>query len=234
MLLALVQVSIGQSCPGCTGTIKTYQRAASVEVNSGNNTFNNESWLSNGIPVNTNIARFNTAGNFIWRSNNATTIRGIVLEGNANLVLVRSNDGNNAVFIIQGTSLADKGCITVRSGSTLTLRYISNLNNVTVCVEEGGRIVFDGRNEDRNDYLFNGVDINLQGPGAKIEFGEADIILGLDGVTFTGYTGSGCTLNEDGSYTLPSPIPNIIADPVTNNITQTHGQFLVWLLMGGR
>jgi hypothetical protein len=218
MLLFPAQVSIGQSCPGCTGTIKTYQRAASDEVNNGNITFNNESWLSKGIPGNTDIALFNTAGNFTWRPNNATTIRGLVLEGNANLVLDRSNDGNNAVFIIEGSSPSNKGCITVRSGSTLTLRYISNLNNVTICVEEGGRIIFDARDEDRNDYLFNGVDINLQGPGAKIEFGDADINLGLGGVTVTGYTGSGCTLNQNGTYSLPSPPPNIIADPSTTNL----------------
>ncbi|MCL6258654.1 T9SS C-terminal target domain-containing protein [Aquiflexum sp. TKW24L] len=227
--MASAQVSIGQSCPGCTGTIKTYTRADSVEVNSGNNNFNRDSWSPINVPGVNDIARFSTAGNFTWRPNNATTIKGVVLEGNANLLLDRSNDGNNAVFIIQGSSAADKGCITVRSGSTLTLRYISNLNNVTICVEEGGRIVFDARDEDRNDYLFNGVDINLQGPGAQIEFGDADINLGLGGVTVTGYTGSGCILNQDGSYTLPSPVPNIIADPSTTNLAA----FCNFLTAGG-
>jgi hypothetical protein len=217
MVFAFPIAGMGQSCTGCLGT-KTYTRAASVGVNSGNNDFNRGSWSPTNVPGSNDIVVFDTSGDFSWRPNNSTTIKGVVLEGNANLVLDRSSEGNNAAFIIEGGSPTDKGCITVKSGSTLTLRYISNLNNVIICVEEGGRIVFDARNEERNDYLFNGVDINLQGPGALIEFGDADINLGLGGITVSGYTGGGCNLNSDGSYTLPNPIPNIIADPSKTNV----------------
>jgi hypothetical protein len=217
MIFAFPMAGMGQSCTGCLGT-KTYTRAASVGVNSGNNNFNRDSWSPIFVPGSNDIVVFNTSGDFSWRPNNSTTIKGVVLEGNANLVLDRSSEGNNAAFIIEGNSPTDKGCITVKSGSTLTLRYISNLNNVIICVEEGGRIIFDARNEERNDYLFNGVDINLQGPGALIEFGDADIDLGLGGVTVSGYNGGGCNLNPDGSYTLPNPVPNIIADPSKTNV----------------
>lgn len=222
LIYAFINIAIplkgkAQSCIGCLST-KTYTEAASVGVNSGNNNFNRDSWSPRDVPGNNDIVLFNTSGDFSWRPNNSTTIKGVVLEGNANLVLDRSSEGNNAAFIIEGSSPTDKGCITVKSGSTLTLRYISNLNNVIICVEEGGRIVFDARDEDRNDYLFNDVDINLQGPGAQIEFGDADINLGLGGITVSGYNGGGCNLNPDGSYTLPNPVPNIIADPSKTNV----------------
>lgn len=212
-LLLFVSQKASATCPTCTGDIKRYRSTANINVN-----INNNSWDPNGSPNTNQIARFNDGRNYTWIANNQS-IKGIILEGNSNLILDRGNQGNSPSFEIGGTSPTDKGCIIIRNGSTLTLRYITNLKNVNICVEEGGKLIIDSRSEDRNDYTFDGVDIDLQGPGAEIEFGEADIILD-GGLTISGYTGQGCTLNADGSYTLPDPIPNISADPDMTNIPQ--------------
>lgn len=211
------------SCPDCLGNIKTYRTGATNNVNSGNNNTNNSTWDPNGTPGSSDIARFTENRSFTWLANNES-IRGIILEGNSKLTLDRPNEGDNPSFVIGGTP-QNRGCIIIKNGSTLTLRYISNLVNVNICVEDGGKLVVDSRSESRNDYLFNGVDITLNGPNAKIEFGEADINVGNQGLGISGYTGQGCTLNADGSYSLPSPPPNITADPSKTNI-QDFCEFL--------
>lgn len=207
------------NCPNCTGSIKDYRTTSPTSVNNSNNPTNDTFWNSSGSPGNSDIARFNDGRNYEWIPNNTTTIRGIILENGSDLILNRFGQGSTPSFVIQGT-VANPGCIIVRNGSILDLKYISNLVNVNVCVEEGGRIIFDSRDEDRNDFLFNGVNITLQGPDARIEFGEADIILGTGGVSISGYSGgsNGCIRNSDGSLTLPNPTPNVSADPTKTNI----------------
>lgn len=207
------------SCSICTSPSRVYNKSDSYNggVNNGNNNQNNADWDNGDSPGATELAQFNKVGSYSWIPNQETKIKGIVLEGNANLTLNRFGQGITPAFSIGGTSNSNKGCIIVRSGSTLTLKYISNLNFVDICVEEGGKIVFDARDSTRNDYLFNGVEINLKGPNAKVEFGEADIRVGTGGVSFSGYTGDGCTRNADNSLTFPNPLPNISADPTKTN-----------------
>ncbi|TVP51726.1 MAG: T9SS C-terminal target domain-containing protein [Mongoliibacter sp.] len=223
-LISLFQIEVSANCPTCTGSIKTYLGTAPLSVNSGNNNNqNNPFWDLGIVPGSDDIAQFNDGRSYTW-SANGETIKGIILSGNSSLTLDRPNEGNNPSFIIGGTP-TNKGCITIRSGSTLNLKYITNLEHVNICVEDGGKIIIDSRNENRNDYIFNGVDINLGGPNAQIEFGEADIIIGNAGLGISGYTGTGCTLNADGSFSLPNPIPNITADPNKTNI-EDFCQFL--------
>jgi hypothetical protein len=219
LLTFLVQLNAlyGQTCPTCPVT-KNYI-STTLDVTQGNNPAYNLRWQDGVGPGATDIVRFGSEpGDFNWAPVNSTTIKGIVLENGVDLTLDRNSQGNTPVFRIQGTP-SDKGCIVVRSGSTLNLIYISNLVDVNICVEEGGRIVFDARDPARNDYLFQGVDINLQGPNAIIEFGEADINFS-GGLNITGYTGLGCVEDSEGNYILPTPPPNIFADPNSTNVYQ--------------
>lgn len=224
LLCAVISMdSFGQSCPACgtTTNTKTYNISSSLNVDEGNNNQNANNWTPSGSPSSSEIARFNNPNTYTWIPTNTTNIKGLILENNANLILDRSGQGSTPTFIIGGTSESDKGCIVVNSGSTLTLKYISNLINVNICVEPGGEIIFDSRREDRNDFLFNNVEITLQGPDAKISFGEADIIVGTGGVTVIGYSGSpgvGCSRDSNGDLVYPNPMPNISADPTKTDI----------------
>jgi hypothetical protein len=220
LLTFLVQLNVvyGQ-CPDCPVS-KVYTGAPVVPNGNTSSLWQNVPGPGTGTPTSSDIVRFTGDTDYTWVPSSPTTIKGLVVEGDANLTLDRNSQGTTPAFIIQGASESDKGCIVVRSGSTLNLIYISNLVNVNICVEEGGRIVFDARDPTRNDYLFNGVDINLQGPGAIIEFGDADINLGIGGLNITGYTGTGCIEDSNGDYVLPSPPPNIFADPDVTNVYQ--------------
>jgi hypothetical protein len=129
--------------------------------------------------------RFNGANaSYNWTENNLFNLGGIVLQNGADLTLDRGNLGNNPSFAIQGA------CITIGAGSVLNLVYITELRNITICVEDGGKLIMDSRNATRNDYTLDGVQINLQGPNAQLEIGEADFILGSGGVDITGWTGT--------------------------------------------
>lgn len=214
--------SFGQSCPAC-GPSRVYTGTA-LELNTNTNgagaSLADANWSGAGNFSSPSIARFDQNRNYVWKGNDFN-LRGIVLEGGANLTLDRPNDGNNDSFVIGGPDEANKGCIVIKSGSTLTLRYISSLENVTICIESGGELILDSRESDRNDYLFNNVDITLNGPDAKLTFGDADINLGDGNLTIVGYSGTpneGCTEDASGNLFLPNPIPNISADPNKTNL----------------
>ncbi|WP_238542163.1 T9SS type A sorting domain-containing protein [Cecembia lonarensis] len=92
------------------------------------------------------------------------------------------NDGNREAFIIRGFSPTDRGCIIVRDNAVLDLAWISTMENVDICVEGNGKIVFDsddtgaGNRPPRNTYTFDGVVLNLS-PEAEIQIGNANINL---------------------------------------------------------
>ncbi|MEB2780319.1 hypothetical protein U3A58_07930 [Algoriphagus sp. C2-6-M1] len=55
----------------------------------------------------------------------------------------------------------------------------------------------DSRESSRNSFSFEGVVINLQGPDAQLEFGNADInIIGENGLAINGWTGSEVCEND--------------------------------------
>jgi hypothetical protein len=188
--------AIGQSCPTCV-TNKIYESVV-LDVDQNPNPGNR--WNPIGMPAETNIVLFNRDIDYIWDPTVTTTIQGLVLSDGANLTLDKGNSGNTAAFNIVG------GCIVINNGSTLNIKFISELRDATICIEEGGKLIFDARRTDRNSYTFENVLINLQGPDAEIEFGDASIIVEGE-VEIIGYFGNGC---ED-------PNGNIIS---TNAISQ--------------
>ncbi|MEB2776206.1 hypothetical protein SYJ56_12860 [Algoriphagus sp. D3-2-R+10] len=163
-------------CSGCSAN-KTYLGPATV-----NNI--NANWTPTGkINNGSSVTLFNgTNTNYSWAENDLQ-IGGIILSNGADLSLNRSNLGNNPGFSIQG------GCIVIGSGSVLSLIYITELTNVTICIEDGGKLILDSREETRNDFSLDGVQINLQSPNAEIEIGDADFVIGTGGVTISGWTG---------------------------------------------
>lgn len=166
-------------CTGCSAT-KTYNSTSSGTVTNGSTNWSPSGKISNGSA----IVRFNGSNaSYLWEENDLK-IGGIILSNGADLTLDRGNEGNNPGFSIEG------GCISIGAGSNLTLGYISELRNVTICVEEGGKLIIDSRASDRNDFTFENVEINLQGPSSEIVIGEADFILGASGVSISGWTGN--------------------------------------------
>ncbi|WP_332910696.1 hypothetical protein [Algoriphagus boritolerans] len=130
------------------------------------------------------IAKFDRNLNFTWEASDFT-LGGIILTNGADLTLDRPNNGDNPAFTISGQ------CISIGSGSILNLIYITSLSNFTICIEEGGKLILDSRNGGRNTFTFDAVEINLQGPNAAIEFGDAEInIVGEDGLEINGWTGT--------------------------------------------
>lgn len=189
VLLGLALASVpsdfvyGQTCPDC-GSPRTYSTSAPTGVGlAGGN------WTGGGDFSNGEIAKFEDGRDYIWTANNNFNLGGIILRGGSNLTLDRSNQGNQPSFTISGN------CIVIGAGSTLNLIYITSLENVSICIEEGGKLVMDSRREDRDDFIFDGVTIDLQGPGAELEFGQAEIVIeGEDGLIITGWTGDAvCT-----------------------------------------
>lgn len=198
LLTFLVHLNVvyGQTCPSCPSS-KTYN-SNDPDVHPNNN--QGARWSPTGVPGVTDIALFNRKGNFTWDPINEVNISGIVLSDSANLVLDRGNNANFEAFDIVG------GCIVINSGSTLEIKFISKLENVSICIEPGGKLIYDARRTDRNDYTFNGVTITLQ-PGAQIEFGDAEIFIGPGGVTINGYEGDGCD-DMNGNIISTNPISN--------------------------
>ncbi|GAB2625264.1 T9SS C-terminal target domain-containing protein [Belliella aquatica] len=185
LLCASISIdSFGQSCPECVPT-----RAIIPLGNSG--TVNSPTPITVNNPSN-QIFQFTGNGFFSWSTNSTITLRGIVLDPGVYMTLGTANsNGNNDAFKIAGTSATDRGCITVKNGATLNLAWISELQFVDVCVEDGGKIIFDSenaKNGGRNEYTFDGVLITLAGPNAQLNFGDAKITIdrGLDIVGWTG------------------------------------------------
>ncbi len=206
LLCALISFeSIGQSCPEC-GPSRTYE-GSSLELNTQSNGANaslaGANW-SGGTQtfLAGSVARFNQPLNYIWRGNDFN-LGGIVLENGANLTLDRPNEGNDEAFTISGN------CIVVGPGSTLNLIYITSLANIVVCVEDGGKIIFDSRSDTRNEFSFDNVDIRLNGPNAELNFGEAEVNIGAGGLIIEGWTGSAEDLCENGNPPIPGSSGNI-------------------------
>lgn len=183
LCVLFVNHSFGQTCPTCTPNRSETLPNTGTLASPTNVTFNNASG---------NIFKFSGTGFYSWTTNNTISLRGIILEHGVYMTLGSRNQGNTEAFSIIGVSATDRGCIIVKSGATLDLAWISTLKYVDVCVEDGGKIIFDSDddrdNNARNTYTFDGVTINLQGPDAKLEFGDANIniVSGLDIVGWTG------------------------------------------------
>ncbi|UZD21865.1 hypothetical protein [Algoriphagus halophytocola] len=170
-------------CVGCSSD-KTYISKGSGTVINGNSDWTPSGKINNG----SSILRFDGPNAIYHWEENDLRIGGVVLANGAKLSLDRGNQGNNPGFSIQG------GCIVIGSGSSLSMVYITELRDVTICVEEGGSLIMDSREETRNDFTLNGVEINLQGPNSEIVIGEADFTIGSGGVNITGWTGDATDL----------------------------------------
>ncbi|WP_373496530.1 T9SS type A sorting domain-containing protein [Aquiflexum sp.] len=179
--------SMGQNCPICTATSSNTQDAGTLASPRAVSN-NNSGWNAN-FPATTGIALFTDTGFYRWTAggNNTIQIGGLVLESGVTLILDRSNDGVTEAFNIVG------GCIVVKNNSVLDLRYFTALESVDICVEPGGKVIFDSRRGDagvRDDFTFEDVVINLQDPTATLEFGDADIkLLGENGLLINGWSG---------------------------------------------
>lgn len=216
ILVALqVQANQGSSCPTITPTIDftitsgsfgsiTNRRAISPTVNSSS------------------IVRVSQPGFYSWDVNNNNNIRGIIVESGVNLTMGSENPGNTPSFSIVGTT-TEKAYIIVKSGAVLTLDWISNLTNAVVCVEDGGSINFDSeddrRNNIRNSFTFDGVDIVLGGSDAKVNFDNANVVLGSGGVTISGWEGS-IACDASGRPTNTGNSGNITWTSSTTNICE--------------
>ncbi len=177
-----------QSLAQCTecGSPRIYEFTGTTALknNPPNATLDDSYWTGSGNFASGHIAKFDRNLAFTWEASDFT-LGGIILTNGADLTLDRPNEGDNPAFTIEGE------CITIGSGSILNLIYITALSNVTICIEEGGKLIMDSRSEDKNTFIFDEVVINLQGPDAELEFGNADIdILGENGLEINGWTGA--------------------------------------------
>ncbi|MBN7814113.1 fibronectin type III domain-containing protein [Algoriphagus pacificus] len=184
LLLSLCGIfSFQRTFAQCTGCIvnKTYTGGNSV----GN------SWSPSGAPNSTTVARFSGPGPFVWNAsaNNSVSISGLVLEPNVSLEIGRTNNNEVAAFNIVG------GCITVGTNSTLYFSFFTKMENLTICVESGGKLIYNsdatgGSAGMRDDFNFDNVVINLADATSTIEFGDADVNVGSRGLEITGWTGT--------------------------------------------
>ena len=198
-------------CNNCAAS-RTYIPAAGTmsEPHKVSNTNNN--WNGGNSPGTTDIARFDKSGYYLWEAsgNNPVTIKGIILESGAHLEIGRFNNNETPAFDIIG------GCIVVKANATLHFSYYTKLKDVTICVQDGGKILFDSEAQgnssgQRDDFVFNNITIVLA-PNAEVKFGNAEIIQ-IGATVIQGYNGTGCTRNQDGSLTPPpSPPANINVD----------------------
>ncbi len=194
-------------CAEC-GTPRTYTSSNTSldDKTNSNGGLNSTKW--NGGSTNFTqgqIPKF--SGNNVSYTWTATdfNLGGIILSNGADLTLDRDNNGDEPGFTISD------GCIVVGSGSILRLVYITELSNLRICVEDGGSIVFDQKDipQDRNDFNFDNVIIDLQGPNATLSFGDADINIGSGGLVIDGWTGEGSDLCENGNPPIPGSSGNI-------------------------
>jgi hypothetical protein len=192
--------SLGQSCSEC-GSPRTYSSTGSTNVALGA-----ANWSGNGGFSTGQIAKFADGRNYTWTANDFN-LGGIILTNGSDLTLDRPNQGNNPSFTISNN------CIVIGTGSILNLIYITSLENVSICIEEGGTLIMDSRSSARNDFIFEGVQINLQGPNSKIDFGDAEIQIEGDGLSINGWSG------EDVCSGIP-PTPPVSGSP-SGNISWT-------------
>ena len=222
VLFAFVHVSTAQDCTSCANDFRSNRQPAGTSANSPTlvNT-NTSSWFNSIRPATNGIARFSNPGFYKWEAsgNNPVSIGGLILEQGVTLILDRQNSNQVEAFDIVG------GCIIVKNNAKLDLRYFTELKSVTICVEAGGKIIFDSRRGDgtRNDFKFEDVVINLQGPTATLEFGQADLILAEDGLAINGWTG------EDICSNVTPPTGG-----VSGNISWSNETINICELLNGR
>lgn len=192
----------GQQCAEC-GSPREYISGTTTLDDKRNGGLNNNRWSGSGDFSAGQIAKFsgNNVG-YTWAASDFN-LGGVILENGADLTLNRDNQGDNPSFTITN------GCIVVGAGSILNLIYITKLENITICVEDGGQVKFDSRSGARNDFTLDQVVINLQGPNANIDFGEAEIIIEERGLEITGWTGNESDLCENSNPPIPGRAGNI-------------------------
>lgn len=192
--------SFGQ-CTDCSNS-RTYN-GTNTTVTTNRTTGSNVNWTGTGNFSQGQVARFARSNtSFLWRENDFN-LSGIVLRNGADLSLDRPNQGSGPGFTVTN------GCIVVGSGSILNFIYITELQNVTICVEEGGEVRFDSRSTQRNTFSLDQVIINLQGPNATLEFGDATIDIGSGGLVINGWTGNEIDLCENSNPPIPGSSGNI-------------------------
>lgn len=184
ILMVMADISTFAQCSEC-GNPRTY--SGSTTVTTSRTTGSTTNWSGSGNFSQGQVAKFSSGNSYTFSVNISFDLGGIILTGGSTLTMDKSSQGNTAAFTISN------GCIVVGAGSTLNLIYFNEMTNVTVCVEDGGTINFDSRSNtgDRDNFSFEGVTINLQGPNATLNFGTADIqVSPTNGITIEGWTGS--------------------------------------------
>ncbi|MCS5491237.1 hypothetical protein [Algoriphagus limi] len=204
LLIVLFQFSTKSysQCAEC-GSPRTYTSSITLVNDRTNQGLDESRWTGTGDFLEGQIAKFTGANvAYTWEASDFN-LGGIILQNGADLTLDRPNQGNEPGFTITN------GCIVVGAGSVLDLIYITELENVTICVEDGGEIRFDSRDDTRNIFTLEQVTINLQGPNSKLELGEAVLNIGTGGVVVTGWSGDQSELCENTNPPIPGTSGNI-------------------------
>lgn len=201
-----IEIPLLAQCAEC-GSPRTYTSNATSLNDRTNGGLNASRWTGSGNFSAGQIAKFSAEDeSYTWTASDFN-LGGIILSNGADLTLNRGNNGNEPGFTISD------GCIVVGSGSVLRIVYITELSNLRICVEDGGSIIFDQRNingnVERNDFTFGNVIIDLQGPNAELEFGDADIIIESGGLVIDGWTGDESELCENSDPPIPGSSGNI-------------------------
>lgn len=173
---------------------------------------NNDGW-DGARPSATSYARFENSGFYLWEvdGNNIVQIKGLILESGVTLKIERTNNNITPIFDVEG------GCIIVKSGATLIFSYYTKMDDLKICVEGDGKVIFDSEPQgqsdgDRDKFVFNDIQIFIE-PESEIKFGDAEIEQ-TGSILIEGYEGEACILLGDGNY-LPPPPPQL---PKQSNI----------------
>ncbi|PSL04434.1 T9SS type A sorting domain-containing protein [Cecembia rubra] len=206
-------------CGDCENTARTYTENGGTNISSPHAVGTQQNrWGGQSPGVSTTVKFENRPSSNIrsfyrWQAggNDSIRIAGIIVEPNVTLEIGRQNNNERPAFDIIG------GCIIVKSGAVLNFSYYTKMQGLRICVEEGGRINFDseaagGSDGQRDNFIFNDIEINLAGPGAEITFGNAEIVQ-LGFIVIGGYQGQGCIQNSNGTLSPPArPPANIDVD----------------------
>lgn len=181
ILVSMVQLhsKTFAQCSEC-GSPRTY-------VGSSTTVTTSSGWGTGGNFSAGQIAKFTDGRSYNFSVSSSFTLGGVILKGSSTLTMDKSSQGNTPAFTFSN------GCIVVGAGSTLNLIYFNEMSNISICVEDGGTLNFDSRSQsgDRDIFSFEGVTINLQGPNATLNFGDADIQIDPDnGLNIQGWVGS--------------------------------------------
>jgi hypothetical protein len=214
LLFILLNFNIYAQCPNCTPDINVNLPSGGTELNpiQFDNVYGNN--------ANGQIFEFSGNGFYNWSTNNTISLNGIIINDGVNISLGTDNNSNKEAFIIQGNNTVDRGCITIKDGGTLNLSWISKLKYVDICVEDGGTINFDSKNigNTKNDFTFDNVVINLNGPNASLKFGNSFIDI-IDGLDIIGWTGTvSCPSADSPNPDMISSSGNIYWSSDTENI----------------